>query len=121
MPDRAMGWTPEPPVEELAKKGDATLPLKDDKLKQCGDTPPIGRGEPIYSDRAEVRDLPVLAPPLERRMAEEEATIQAVQAGATGSLDCQGDPSCSEPFSPPVDVPFGDILAEERCEPPAHE
>ncbi|MNR86884.1 hypothetical protein D3C72_177410 [compost metagenome] len=121
MPDRAMGYTPEPPVEELAQQGDPTLPLKDDQLKQCGDLVPIGRGEPTYPDRNEAHDLPVMAPPLERRMLEEEAIIQALQAGAAGSLPCQADPDCGEPFSPPVDVPFGDILAEARCDPPPSE
>jgi hypothetical protein len=113
-----MGFTPEPPVEELPNQVDPTLPLKDDQLKQCGDRVPIGRGEPIYSDRNEAHDLPVMAPPVERRMLEEEGVIQALQAGAAGSLPCQADPNCSEPFSPPVDVPFGDILAEAHCDPP---
>lgn len=118
MPDRAMGWTPEPPVENLAKKVDPTLPYKDDQLKQVGDTEPIGRGEPTYTDRNEVRELPRMAPPVAHRMAEQEAVIQALQDGATGSLECQGNPDCGEPFSPPVDVPFGDILAETRCDNP---
>ena len=118
MPDRAMGWTPENPVENLAKKADTMLPLKDDTLKQCGDVVPIGRGESTYSDRNEVRELPVMEPPVARRMAEQEAVIQAVQDGATGSLACQADPDCGEPFSPPVDIPFGDILAETRCDSP---
>lgn len=118
MPDRAMGWTPEPPVETLAKKADPTLPYKDDRLKQVGDTEPIGRGEPTYTDRNEVRDLPPMAPSLKDRLTEQEALIQDVQAGATGSLACQGNTTCGEPFSPPVDVPFGDILAETHCDSP---
>lgn len=118
MPDRAMGWTPENPVEDLAKKADTKLPLKDDTLKQCGDVEPIGRGDPTYTDRNEVRDLPLMEAPVEHRMAEQEAILQAVQDGATGSLGCQADPACGEPFSPPVDVPFGDFLAETRCDSP---
>jgi hypothetical protein len=116
MPDRAMGWDLQIPVEDLAKPADLTLPLKDDELKQCGDVVPMGRGEPTYTDRNEVRALPLMEPSVENRMAKHEAVIQAMQAGATGSMGCQADPDCGEPFSPPVDIPFGDILAEEFCD-----
>lgn len=116
MPDRAMGWDLEIPVEDLAKRADLSLPLKDDQLKQCGDKQRIGRGEPTYTERNEVRELPRMQPSIETRMAKHEAVIQAMQAGATGSMGCQADPTCGEPFSPPVDIPFGDILAEEFCD-----
>lgn len=118
MPDRAMGFVPDLSTEEYGKRVDPNLAFKDDQLKQCGDAPPIGRGEPTYSDRNEVRALPRMEPPLEARMAKQEAVIQAIQNGSVGSLKCQGDPNCHEPFSPPVDIPFGDILAEEFCDAP---
>jgi len=120
MPDRGVGWVPEPIVEKLSKRGDPTLPYKDDELRQCGDVVPMGRGEPTYTDRNEVRELPLMEPPVEKRTAKQEAVIQALQEGATGSLGCQADPDCGEPFSPPVDIPFGDILAEERCDGPSN-
>lgn len=117
MPDRAMGWMPEPIVEELSKPSDPKLAYKEDQLKQLGDAiNPIGRGEAVYADRGEVEALPAVEPPIEVRTAKQEALIQAIQHGETGSLACQADPECREPFSPPVDLPFGDILAEERCD-----
>ena len=120
MPDRGMGWVPEPIVEELAAKGDRKLAQKEDELKQCGDVVPMGRGEPTYTDRNEVRELPLMEPSIEQRTLKQEAVIQAIQAGASGSLECQADPDCGEPFSPPVDIPFGDILAEEHCDGPSN-
>ncbi len=119
MPDRGVGWVPEPIVEELSATGDRKLANKNDELKQCGDVVPMGRGEPTYTDRNEVRDLPRMQPPIAERTAQQEAIIQAMQEGVSGSLGCQADPNCGEPFSPPVDLPFGDILAEERCDGPS--
>lgn len=118
MPDRAMGWDPENPVDTLAKKVDPQLPYREDLLKQCGDRVPIGRGEPAYTDRSEIRELPPMEPSLESKMVAQEAVIQAVMSGETGSLACQADPDCHAPFSPPTDRPFGDPLAEERCDGP---
>ena len=112
MPDHAMGWTPETLIENLARPYDPSLAFKDDCLKQCGDPEPIGRGAPTYPDRNEVRQLPRMEPGYESRMAAQEALIQALLQGFTGSLPCQADPECGERFSPPSDMPFGDILAE---------
>lgn len=116
MPDHAMGGSSEPLLEKLARPYDPALSARDDRLKQCGDPEPIGRGTPPYPDRNEVRDLPRMELAYERRMWAQEALIQAMMRGAAGSLPCQADPNCGEPFSPPSDMPFGDILAEERCD-----
>lgn len=116
MPDIAMGMSPEPPIENLLKPGDPSLATKEDQLKQCGDPVPIGRGEPPYTDRNEVRSLPPMEASVEVKMAHTEQVIEAIMEGQTGSLGCQGDPDCMEPFSPPSDIPFGDILAEETCD-----
>ncbi|GEM_PF-3985599 len=116
MPDSAMGWTPDPPVEHLGKKVDPRLPFQDDRLKQFGDPVPIGRGEPAYPARLKVREPFAPDHSLSTRMVEQESLIQAIQSGETGSLACQADPNCHEPFSPPSDLPFGDIIAEASCD-----